>query len=123
MPNTVLLIDGTNAAYRFRHTCSDLSVDMPNGDIKNTGVMYGFFTMIMRYIDTYHPTSIIVAWEGGNLWRDKLYPKYKAARRVKRKAYTMEEQDSYQDFTKNVVPNTQRMLDLLGIPSLPWIKL
>jgi 5'-3' exonuclease len=73
----ILLIDGSNLVFRNFHVFEHLSNHM--GYL--TGAVYGFFNALLPY--SYKYSKIIVAWEGQNNWRKKIYPEYKNNRREK----------------------------------------
>lgn len=113
-----ILIDGSNAAHRFRHTYSELSVPVDDTSELRTGVMYGFVNMILTCIDEYRPDAIVVAWDGEDYWRRSVYHDYKIGRIQKREAATQDEQEAYQQFCTADLPNVKSLLLSLGIPSL-----
>lgn len=72
---TTLIIDGNNLAHRCRHvfSLSNKGVDV--------SVTYGVLHNINALVKKFHPTSIIVGWDGGvPEFRRKTVPEYKANR-------------------------------------------
>lgn len=75
----VLIVDGRHLLYRNADVHKDLSVKLKTGESIDTGGIYGFLISLMR-IRSHYCSRIIVAWEGTDNFRYKLYPEYKAHR-------------------------------------------
>lgn len=75
MKNHFLIIDGRNLLWRCSDAFKDLSVAIDGREI-STGGMYGFLSILLSIHERYGGRPI-VAWEGKNNFRFKLYPKYK----------------------------------------------
>lgn len=70
-----LLVDGTNMAHRARHAYQ-LSF---HG--KDTSALYGVMRMLMALIQSFRPTTVVFAWDGGTPgFRRRLVSSYKANR-------------------------------------------
>lgn len=108
-----VLIDGMNAAHRFRHSLKELQTKrgVP------TGVLFGFMQMLDTVLQM-APDEIIVAWDAPTTWRTAQHPGYKSTRKAARAAYTAEEQEAYAAFIQQQLPDTQAMLSGLGIPQV-----
>lgn len=73
----ILIIDGNNLAYRCKHvfSLSNKGVDV--------SVTYGFLKVLSSYMQKFHPSSIIVCWDGGiPEFRRFAVPEYKANRHL-----------------------------------------
>ena len=76
---TQILIDGNNIANRVFFAFKDLSVNI-NGQITNSGVIYGFTKFVINLGLQYNTPNIFIAWDSGSSDRKKLYPEYKSGR-------------------------------------------
>jgi DNA polymerase I len=75
MKADTLIVDGRHALWRTSDAFKMLSVEL--GDkIIGTGGIYGFLCLMIRIHQRYGGKTII-AWEGDNNFRKKLYPLYK----------------------------------------------
>ena len=119
----IVLIDGSNAAHRFKHTYSELGIDNKDGTFTNTGVQYGFMRMLDTLMEEFNPNCIIVALDAPSYWRTDVFPTYKEGRRKKSDVYTQEEQDAADAFHTSDVPRSVDMMRRLGIPCLLAHKL
>jgi len=71
----ILIIDGRNLLWRTSDAFSDLST-VVGGEEIGTGGIYGFLSILIRIFNRYGG-RVIIAWEGKNNFRYKLYPEYK----------------------------------------------
>lgn len=71
----VIIIDGANLAFRAYHVFQSLT----NSKGEPTGMVFGFFSILNSYANQFG-SKVIIAWEGGDNWRNELYPEYKAKR-------------------------------------------
>lgn len=70
-----MLIDANNMAHRARYA---YNLSWQGHD---TSVTYGFMRMLIALIKRYHPSSVMVCWDGGVPgYRKRLVPTYKAGR-------------------------------------------
>lgn len=75
MKNGLLIFDGRHLLWRTSDAFSDLCVEI-NDEVIGTGGVYGFLSVASRIHQKYKG-KVIVAWEGRNNFRYKLYPSYK----------------------------------------------
>ncbi|MBC5646859.1 DNA polymerase I [Christensenella tenuis] len=79
MADTLLAIDGNSLVFRAYWA---LPTTMQDKEGRPTNAMYGFFTMLFRVVEEYHPTYIAVAFDRSEkTFRHKKYEEYKAGRR------------------------------------------
>jgi DNA polymerase-1 len=76
--NTLVLIDGKNAIYRFGYAHSTLtSASRP------TGAVFGILGALVRLKRRYPDAQFVMVWDGpGDSWRHRVFPEYKASRRI-----------------------------------------
>lgn len=102
----LLVVDGNNIAHRVRYTfnLSNQGVDV--------SVTYGFLSVLKSYLTKLDIESVIVCWDGGipKFRRDTL-PDYKANR-------SRDDDDSYDEFIRQVEELHQVVLPLCGITSV-----
>jgi DNA polymerase-1 len=75
----VILLDGKMMAYRahFSH------LGLRNRDGHPTGLLHGFIWELLRINKKLPDTPMVICWDGdGKTWRHRLYPKYKANRKL-----------------------------------------
>lgn len=75
----LILVDGSSYLYRAFHAMPSLmnSKGMP------TGAVYGVINMLRKLINDYDPEHMVVVFDAkGKTFRDELYDKYKATRKV-----------------------------------------
>lgn len=112
----ILLVDGMNAAHRYRHAQSELR----RADGHPSGVVHGFIHMIQHLTEAYRDRLVCIAWETPPefpVWRYKVYPKYKAARLAKREAFTELERKDHIDFVYQV-DSAKHWFKLMGVLQL-----
>lgn len=77
---TMLIFDGRHLLWRTNDAFSDLFIEKDKKMIR-TGGIYGFLNVSMnvyrKYSDKCNINRVIVAWEGKDNFRYKLYPQYK----------------------------------------------
>lgn len=75
---SVLLIDAKHALWRSAEAYRELWITV-DGERQATGAVYGLLNIITRVRTQFlkRDGNLIVCWEGGNLKRRKLFPKYK----------------------------------------------
>jgi DNA polymerase I len=71
----LMLIDGKNLLWRNAEVFKDLSIEVDGEEI-GTGAIYGMLASLAR-IHIKYGGATIVAWEGSDNFRYKLYPQYK----------------------------------------------
>jgi DNA polymerase-1 len=77
---SLILIDGSALFYRAHYAFITRPLTAPNGEI--TSVAFGFFTSILRLIESYDPGRIAVVFDvKGKNFRHEMYPDYKANRK------------------------------------------
>lgn len=76
----VLLVDGLNHFIR----CFSVN-PMVNDDGVHIGGIYGFINSLMSIVELMRPTRIVICFDGknGSTLRRKIYPEYKANRKIK----------------------------------------
>lgn len=81
----LMIVDGDYLFYRAHFAYS--VYHGPQGALKtstglDSGAFYGFFSMLLRKIETYSPKQIIICWgdKRSNLERRKLFSSYKESR-------------------------------------------
>ncbi len=77
----LLVVDGMNLIFRAYYAL--ISRPLRTTDGRNTSAIFGFARMLLKALADYAPTHVAVALEGAGLsFREKLYPEYKATRKV-----------------------------------------
>jgi DNA polymerase-1 len=71
----LLILDGRHLLWRSSDAFSTLSVEI-NGEDVGTGGIYGFLSIALR-INRKYGGKTVVAWEGKDNFRYRLYPEYK----------------------------------------------
>jgi DNA polymerase-1 len=75
--NTLLIIDGNAIMHRAFHAIPAFKTTSG----KPTNVIYGFFSMLQKAIQDFHPTHIVVCFDTPKpTFRNKLYKKYQENR-------------------------------------------
>jgi len=77
----IILIDGNHLLFRVADRLYELECPHPEikGETIGTGGIYGFIR-VLSFVCRRYGGMPIVCWEGGNNFRYKLYPQYKAGR-------------------------------------------
>lgn len=77
MKNKIMLIDGHSLMYRAFYAMSPAA----NDEGVYTNAVYGFINMLIKAIEDYKPTHIVVAFDvRGDTFRNEMYKEYKANR-------------------------------------------
>lgn len=104
MPDTLLIVDGSNLAHRCRHV---FSLSYKGLDVS---VLYGFLRTLYSVMQTYDPTAVIVCWDGGvPAFRYQAIPTYKR--------HTHADDPSYPDFLDQL-DQLGELLPTMGVLSL-----
>ena len=111
----LLVVDGDNAAHRFRHTYGDLHTSTGAA----TGVLYGMIQHIVHLVEEFNPTQVIVAWDDPRgSWRKNLYSGYKRARAERVDAMDEDERAAWWEFKRAQVPKMRAVLTMCSIPQM-----
>lgn len=79
-PLSLILIDGSALFYRSHYAFANRPLTAPSGEM--TSVAYGFFSGILRLIEQYEPSKLLVVLDAkGKNFRHDMYPDYKANRK------------------------------------------
>ena len=77
---SLILVDGSALFYRSHYAFANRPLIAPGGE--TTSVVFGFFSSILRLIETHRPTHLAVVFDRkGKVFRHDLYPQYKANRK------------------------------------------
>ena len=114
----VLIIDGLNTFIRVFSVMPTL-----NDDGVHIGGIVGFLKSIGYAIHLFNPTRAIIVFDGkgGSTRRRKLFPEYKAGRRVKKKLVRAYDFNTQEEERQNMLMQLQRIveyLDLLPVSTL-----
>ena len=101
----LILIDASNLIYRMYYTYINLS----NSKGIMTGAIFGFFDMIINYVDKLQIKNVVLVWDTPSEynWRLNLYPDYKKRRRIKNITDTKKI-----EIKKNVIENQIKIYEL-----------
>jgi len=99
------IVDGKNLLWRNADAFSELTAHVDGEEIR-TGGMYGFVAGLLRIRSRYR-APIIVAWEGSNNFRLKLWPEYKRKR-------TEQATPAQEELSREVVASEGRLNELLS---------
>ena len=100
----LLLIDGHSMAFRAFYALPD-SMTTSTGQPVNA--VYGFISMLVRLLETEHPTHLAVAFDvGSHTFRTDRFPSYKGTRSETPEAF------------KGQIPLIKEVLGALNIPAL-----
>ena len=115
MKHTRVLIDGMNAAHRMRHAFAELHNDKG----RPTGVLYGYMEMLSGIVQEFDPDEIVVVWDSPKgSWRQKVFPEYKSARRMRHEALSSEETTALEEFYRVQTADVEFALEAFGVPQL-----
>lgn len=92
----VLMIDLNNLMYRTLAIADFKEHD----DLEFRYWKYLFLNNIFNSIKMFEPTKVIVAVDGSDLWRRKIYSEYKAGRKESRKKSTINFEEFFKMFDK-----------------------
>ena len=77
---SLILVDGSALFYRAHFAFANRPLVAPGGE--TTSVAYGFFSSILRLIETHGPSHLAVVFDRkGKVFRHEMYPEYKAQRK------------------------------------------
>ncbi len=77
---SMILIDGSALFYRSHFAFARRPLTAPSGE--TTSVVFGFFNSLLRLVDFYDPTYLIVVFDRkGKVFRHEMYSEYKAQRK------------------------------------------
>jgi DNA polymerase-1 len=105
MAKKVTIVDGKNLLWRNADAFSELSAHVDGEEIR-TGGMYGFVAGLLRVRSRYR-APVIVAWEGTDNFRLKLWPDYKKKR-------TEDATPAHEELSREVVASEARLNELLS---------
>jgi len=110
-----ILIDGMNVLHRAAHAY-DLGF-WENGVYHPTGMVYGFFQILMTTIKRFADTDckVIVCWDAGYDHRVEIYPDYKISRRNRELIPEEDKTDNQETFTGQY-RGLKKILQIAGIP-------
>lgn len=108
-----LIVDGNNLAQRAWRGMPELNTSKG----QQVHVIFGVIKMIRTALREFKCDSCVVAWDGLAIAREQVYPDYKGRRKLKREAYTPEEQESYAQF-KAQIASLQVALTHFGVSQL-----
>lgn len=91
-----LIIDGRHLLWRSHDVFRSLSVEIDDKEIV-TGGIYGFLSILIRIHQKYGG-QVLVAWEGKNNFRYKLYPDYKKREKPDEEKLLLLQELSEQEF-------------------------
>ncbi len=101
----VTIVDGKNLLWRNADAFSDLTAHVDGEEIR-TGGMYGFVAGLLRIRSRYR-APIVVAWEGTDNFRMKLWPDYKRKR-------VEDATPAQEELSREVVASEGRLNELLS---------
>lgn len=99
------IVDGKNLLWRNADAFSELTAHVDGEEIR-TGGMYGFVAGLLRIRSKYR-APVIVAWEGTNNFRIKLWPDYKRKR-------IEDATPAQEELSREVVASEGRLNELLS---------
>jgi DNA polymerase-1 len=99
-----LLIDGNNILVRAVKATENSTMRSEDG--VDTSAFVVFVRTISRYIRQEKPYRVMVCWDSGPVWRNQIYPDYKANR--------PQVTDDYRRITRSLVR------EFLGLAGVPW---
>lgn len=108
MPKSLYLIDGHALAYRtfFALNNGPSAGRWQTSLGEPTAGVYGFATVLMKFLETEKPDYIAVAFDTGKTFRDAMFPEYKATR------------EKMPDDLKVQINRIRQMVDAFNIPRL-----
>jgi DNA polymerase-1 len=74
----LFLVDGNSLAYRAYYA---LPEDFSTSDGFPTGALFGFASMLMKLLQDYQPSGVVVCWDEKPTERLELHPGYKGSRK------------------------------------------
>ena len=108
----LLLVDGSNMAFRSYAAHADLKASTGEG----TGAIYGMLKALYTVKKTLAPKHLAVIWDfGSSDWRTRLYPDYKAQRHI---AKEDPDRKAYYDEYKRQLEQIRLGLKILDVPQI-----
>ena len=83
-----------------------------------TGVTFQFFQWILSYKRQFETDNLMFCFEGGSLYRNNIYPEYKASRRKDESKLTEEEKNAYSELHGQIVELRRRWLLKMGFKNV-----
>lgn len=99
------IVDGKNLLWRNADAFSELTAHVDGEEVR-TGGMYGFVAGLLRIRSKYR-APVIVAWEGTDNFRCKLWPAYKRKR-------VEDATPAQEELSREVVASEERLTELLS---------
>ena len=108
----VLIVDGLNTFIRVFSVMPTL-----NDDGVHIGGIVGFLKSIGYAIHLFNPTRAIIVFDGkgGSTRRRKLFPEYKAGRKVKKKLVRAYDFNTPEEERQNMLMQLQRIVEYLEL--------
>jgi len=107
MPPTLYLIDGHALAYRTYYA---LTRGAPSGFHTRSGEptagIFGFMSVLMRFLEQEQPDYIAVAFDTGKTFRDDIFPEYKGTR------------EKMPEDLRSQIDRIRQLVDAFNIPRL-----
>ena len=76
----LMIVDGHSLMNRAFYAMGNVNLTTPDG--RPSGALYNFYNMLMRYLDEYEPTHLVVAFDLSDpTFRHEAYADYKAGRK------------------------------------------
>ena len=112
--DSYVLLDIRGLALRSLHSGTDMDGDRDSltGKVVNTSghALYKLVTDVLQPIlRDFRVGQVIAVWDGGNAYREKLFPTYKAARKAR------EQSPEMQHAISETIKNTKLMLKFMGV--------
>lgn len=109
-PNTIMIVDGLNIAFRWKHSGAKEFVD-------------DYISLIESLKKSYKAGKVIIACdEGSSSYRKELLPEYKQNRKDKQATQTPEEEAAFEAFFKEFLKAIQTIEDVGEYPVLRFNK-
>lgn len=109
-PNTVMIVDALNLAFRWKHSGAKAFVD-------------DYITTVESLKKSYKAGKVIIACdEGSSSYRKELLPEYKQNRKDKQALQTPEEEAAFEAFFKEFLKTIQTIEDVGEYPVLRFNK-
>ncbi|HEC72033.1 MAG: 5'-3' exonuclease [Candidatus Thorarchaeota archaeon] len=102
----VVLVDGNALAFRSLFSHETLTTKL-NGKVVFTGMAFGFLKGLISITEEKTFDKIVVFWDGGSDRKKKIFPDYKANRKLNTKM-------KYKDI-KNSLKTCRKLMKLIGI--------
>ncbi len=109
MPHTLYLIDGHALAYRTYFALTGAGSQAARWTTSKgepTAGIYGFASVLLRYLDQDRPDYLMVAFDVGKTFRDDMFPDYKATR------------EKMPDDLRTQIERIRQLVDTFNIPRI-----